>query len=873
MGDARTGGDLTQHGLGAYILYPRLPNTQSGNECRVYLRIRDDDEERWHTKYIDCRLNAAFPATQRLIIDQGRQLLRDLNTRPDLAGFHFSSQLSGSALVLWANLTDKRKAYKERLTDLGAELGLGRGFFRTDFSPSLDARIVYPCFSIPEAFGWYSFAGMDEDNVLGGPGYIAVHPPRPRMPSEPEDWRPSLEDLLRAVVDDVHCCIDVETYGWDKQGAKEGISGVVLTTNKPHLPNIIFTLFDVGVDEVGGYRVIPFRNHAHLQELLLGTIREIDPLSIVGYHLAFDLKRLREWLPAFNIGIDENGPSCLTAAGQTKAWQVPGVPIIDLYTKFTDELPPLPNKKLGTVLHHFTGEGGKLFDYHELASRVRKFEENPDDEQAKTGILDILRYTGNDGDREMWLFVDQVDEIVVDAIASGNRFERVCKSMRAIADESWEIKRATSHGTPGPRRAYRERAKPDLEMRRYMGLPLRMKAVKRAIAGEEVVPEVDWDNALPRRHGEFQEASLFFPALLLRGFKPLYDVHDDLRALWHYYEEKSHAKRYRGLRKLQEYMVLPWMSYDGFCTMFGLRQDERFPDDVLSHSAELRGKEVPFEWANRTFARSFGNGKVGLVEVNDSFVDRVNNWREAVGGLSEEWLINYDSHFLAVTPEVARSLEGRLLGIEVAHGPAISIADESSASKVEARCFLYDGRTIYPLRSKLTSGDTSKFEQETLFALLEEALQRVGEKGTLSLDDSVALRAMLDERFCAIGTYPRSRLVIERSYSIEKELARRDRERAAATLHEQMDPAETAPHHVFRGIPDDLLRADPRYGEWRHGFVVGLTPEEKHGVNVHTFLQDPRQVDGAAYKAHFEQRYASTLDWLLKRRGINRTLF
>lgn len=772
-----------------YTLYARPLNVQRGNDVRVYLREFTPHEDpalsRGRSFYIDTSLDATV-ASYELPTREAEMTVDRWNA--EQRNVHFSIRhFNKSKSVIHAHIRDRSKAAREALNQFSYEDGLGPTFFITDkYSGSKDVRSIYPSFTVP----------LQHDVWSGGPhGYVTW-----------SSTKPSLDEMLRVMKDDTHMILDIETEGWDRPGAQERISMVVARTSKEWQRKALFSLYDLGTARIGEYEVVRYTDDVDLGAKMAAYISECDPLTLGVYNGYFDLipnlrersmdprmpKSRRE--PSFRPGIDATPPSVVSASGRTRSVQVHGRFIIDMYNKLSTELSFLPNVKLGTVMHYFSPgfEEGSAFEkgqtYFQLAEAFSLAREGD-----PTKLAAAAAYTVNDGNGTLRLLLDQVEEVLVDAITLQRRTESVCKGFAGSSDERWSMEFFKRQGTflDRYRKRYTPRLKPD-----------------------EVQQVYFTDTEICQRDGQHQRAAFFYPTLFLRACRDIFEAWPDLNDHWEYYEHQGTIRRYRGLRKQQEMMVMPITEYYDVMGRFGFNAACILPEEVPPLQFK-NGNALPFHVLDNAFKEAYGNDAVSLRDLNRRFVDHVSKVQMLC---KPEDIINMNSHFFLLKPEAALALQGEKLGITLAFGPAVSSGKKA---------FLAAHDTIYQMGSKLTRGSHSMWENAAIIQVLQESLHRLRETGGVD-------RGFVDE---AVERAAGHIQMIERSKLVRKRKRRMSDEE--------------------RAMPGFDKRELTSY----YGFLGGRE------VGIDEFMASSSTPDVALYEQAFRKEYAPELEALCQEAG------
>lgn len=616
--------------------------------------------------------------------------------------------------VVQAHLPDKSKKSREHLDAVAQEAGLdARLFLRGKFSGSFDIRNTYPSFHTPLQIREYI-------NHVGHVSWASLH-----------EKEPSLEALLSLLQDETHLYIDIETEGWDVSDGVEEISMVVVGTSSSRHPDLLFTKYDPGKAFISGYQIVPYATQQELGRMLTQYIHDCDPLTIGGYNLIFDLKKLRELTKegtreTFLPGTDYTAPKVLSASGRTKSVQVHGRFVIDLYNKLSDELTFLPNVKLGTIMQYFQ----QGFSTTEVFKKDQTYFQLSDTfTRAKHGDIttlpEAIAYTINDGKGTLRLLLDQLEEVFVDAMTLQRRTESVCKGLPHSSDSKWSAEFFKQHKT------FRER--------------YTQKYIPR-MHPEELQMEYYIDTTECKKNGAFQKAAFFYPTLFLRSCKDIFDAWPPLQAHWEYYEKQGTIKRYRGLRKQMEMMVVPLAEYFDVCQRFDLKSAQPFPE-IIPPVTFQNGKVLPFSTVERTFRTTFGNNQAALRDINGRFTGLLD---KLYASCQPQDILNYSSRFLLLKPDAANRLRQEKLGIVLAQGPAISAGD---------KVLFLAHNTVYQLGTKLTRGTNCGWENETILEVTRQALMHLGETGALGSD---VLEDMIRHEVEKISSFEKTKLLRKR---------------------------------------------------------------------------------------------------------------
>jgi hypothetical protein len=213
-----------------YIMYTRPLPANSGNKIRVYFRefVAHPDPilSRGRSFYIDTATAATIPSLE-LPLQRAKYFTAKWNDQ-QLPGMHFSTHAFGKETkqgVVHAHVDDRSKETRKELGALAKAHHLPSNFFlHKHYSGSQDIRFRFPSFTTPTSFGTYEQGGTE--------GWAS-----------PIVKQHSLDDLLFAILHDIHMYKDIETQGWDRPEVEEQIVMVTTGTNKPWIINPFFTKY------------------------------------------------------------------------------------------------------------------------------------------------------------------------------------------------------------------------------------------------------------------------------------------------------------------------------------------------------------------------------------------------------------------------------------------------------------------------------------------------------------------------------------------------------------------------------------------------------------------------------------------------------
>lgn len=796
-----------------YIIYAKYINPQSGNLARIFLRRYDCEKQRGETIFIDTPVDFVIPSyefkkeeSENVKTSLENVLKNNKNFDKDIR-FEIK-QFDSYRSVIHAYLPDKKKEKRESLRKIAKAANLSSNFFIINkMSPSQYLMSQFQPFTIPESY--------------------SIEPP---FISRNTKGVVSLEDIKN----DVHVALDIETENWDKKDIQDIISMMVMVSNKKDLPKFIFTRYDPCIEYVNGYKIVSFKNHEELRENIHYVLRNIyKPLSIVGFNQYFDQIMLRLCIEDYEPGIDETQPKVRSASGKTKSIMIRGLQAIDLFNKFSYELPYLKDNKLESIMQHFNFPFAKSINYFDLVEAFNEAERG-----NKEKLIKSLEYTANDGDATISLFLDVIDEIYTDALCMNSLPESICKGFDGNADEWWRRQFFLIKNTLLNRYKYKYIPRLDTEQyeRTFYSIKIEEKLEKDSRGHDKKIV------VLPRKDVYFNRAALVFSTLLLQALDPLYEVHPEIRNYWHYYKKTPISligKKYRGLFKLQSRMCLPLTFYDEVCTLFDLKPEAIFPENIPPIYLKKQ-MILSFDTKNNEFKISYGNLKCDLRQINKSLVENVELWNSIV---KEEHIINYSNKLLLLDEVVGEELSDKRLGIIIAKGPAIS---------VENRFFLYEHNTIYMQGISLTRNDKSKWEQKLILELLKEALIYIQNN------------SVFDEA---------GRKKVRERYESELEKLARNEVKKSELLFVKPQIKKNIKIEDSQGVLFDLGLTSSSQEEEKEeskknkkkkiNYYVGFLKGVYYPVPKDEFLESNREIDVTSYKSHFQKAYSSIINIIM----------
>ncbi len=330
-----------------------------------------------------------------------------------------------------------------------------------------------------------------------------------KAPKDPEDAhsihsfgkkQASLEDILKAK----RAVIDIEVQDYDKPGIEKVYAAVFYTPDE----KTVFTIYDPGISEINGAKVVVCKNDKELLERLAEKEREYDPLFVIGHNImAYDRLKLKSLAAKkglnYSVSSDEKEPR-VHATFREFDKRVISPSRIEIDTLYLRQLNHLKNNKLETHAKRAMLDFEKEHSYVELRILV---------EHAKKGDKEAARklakYVVEDGRVSLQLAEKYMENIIMKSLALKRSPSEICKSdMPDLFDE-----------------------------KRRRDFFARRKAFTRPIKHEYTLEEEAVKLFKARKGLEFERAvfdntAAIYPLFVIEGLKPLIEHDEQMHKLY-----------------------------------------------------------------------------------------------------------------------------------------------------------------------------------------------------------------------------------------------------------------------------------------------------------------------------------------------------